>query len=408
MDIRAITFFTQLPSHASLQQMQQHIAPLGKQATQVKKLFTEAGFAVQSLRLATQPLELVLPEGATPQQLATFAQQYEQVASQAGFKHMALGTLGAGSATDDQSSDNNLIKQLMAGLPAVIGATDWVFTSVQLADQTAGFKAKLLPLAAQTVIDNAPMKADGFGNLRYCMVANMPAFSPFFPAAWHDGSSPPAFSIAIESADNLVDLLETIDGVDQRWLAAPDLTACFNALGAKLDGLGTKAATLNGLEYRGTDMTPSPYPSVPRSFGRVVELLTNEPFGGPGTIAAVALIKQSLDAAEFQRAGYCGIMLLPLEDAVLAEGAKIQTYDISTLMACAAVGATGLDVIPLSGNLSQKKVEGLMRDVAQLATTLKKPLTVRLLPVPGLQAGELTAFDFDYFSSTRTFDLPSN
>jgi len=93
---------------------------------------------------------------------------------------------------------------------------------------------------------------------------------------------------------------------------------------------------------------------------------------------------------------------------VLAEGAKIQTYDISTLMACAAVGATGLDVIPLSGNLSQKKVEGLMRDVAQLAITLKKPLTVRLLPVPGLQAGELTAFDFDYFSSTRTFDLPSN
>ncbi|MBL4590261.1 MAG: DUF711 family protein [Alphaproteobacteria bacterium] len=408
MEIRAITFFTQLPSHPTLQQMKQHLAPLSKQAVQVKRLFTEAGFAVQSLRLATQPLEHVLPEGATAQQLATFAQHYEQAASQAGFKHMALGTLGAGSATDGKSSENSLTKQLIAGIPTVIGATDWVFTSVQLADQVAGFKAELLPFAAQAVIDNAPMKDDGFGNLRFCMVANMPAFSPFFPAAWHDNSSPPAFSIAIESADTVVDLLEAIDGTEQRWLATHALTACFNALGSKLDDLGTKAAIHNGLEYRGIDMTPSPYPSAPRSFGRIVELLTNEPFGGPGTMAAVALIKKSIDAAEFQRAGYCGVMLLPLEDAILAKGAKAQNYDISTLLACSAVGATGLDVIPLGGNLSQNQVEGLMRDTVQLAMSLKKPLTVRLLPVPGLPTGELTKFDFDYFASTRTFSLPSN
>ena len=408
MEIRAITFFTQLPSHASLQQMEQHIAPLGEQATKIREIYTEAGFAVQSLRLATQPLEQVLPRGATAQQLAKFARQYEQAASQAGFKHMALGTLGASSATGGNITEHGLIKQLMGGLPAVIGATDWVFTSVQLADQTAGFKAELLPLAAQVVIDSAPVKDDGFGNLRYCMVANMPAFSPFFPAAWHDGSSPPAFSIAIESADTVVDLLEAIDGTEERWLSAPTLTACFNALGAKLDSLGNKAATLNGLEYRGIDMTPSPYPSIPRSFGHVVELLTNEPFGGPGTMAAVTLIKKSLDAAEFQRAGYCGVMLLPLEDAVLAEGAKAQNFDISSLLACAAVGATGLDVIPVSGNLSQKKIEGLMRDTAELAMALNKPLTVRLLPVPELQEGELTKFNFDYFASTRVFSIPSN
>jgi len=403
MEIRAITFFTELPSHPSLQQMEQHIMPLSKQAAQVKELFTEAGFTVQSLRLATQPLEQVLPRGATAEQLAIFARQYEQTASRAGFKHMALGTLGASSATGDNSSDGGLTKQLLAGLPTVIDATDWVFTSVQLADQTTGFKADCLSLAAQVVFDNATVKEDGFGNLRYCMVANMPAFSPFFPAAWHNGSSPSAFSIAIESADTVVNLLETIDKAEERWLAEPALTDCFNTLGATLDELGAQAASISDIEYRGIDMTPSPYPSIPRSFGRIVELLTNEAFGGPGTIAAVALIKKSLDAAEFQRAGYCGVMLLPLEDAVLAEGAKSQNFDISSLLACTAAGATGLDVIPVSGNVSQKKVEGLMRDTAELAMTLNKPLTVRLMPVPGLQEGELTKFDFDYFASTRIF-----
>jgi uncharacterized protein (UPF0210 family) len=43
-----------------------------------------------------------------------------------------------------------------------------------------------------------------------------------------------------------------------------------------------------------------------------------------------------------------------------------------------------------------------------LAMALDKPLTVRLLPIPGLQAGELTKFNFDYFASTRIFELPGH
>ncbi len=405
MEIRAITFFTELPSHPNMQQMEQQIAPLGKQAAQVKKLLTGAGFSVQSLRLASQPLEKIFPEGASAKHLALFASQYEQVATKAGFKHMALGTLGASLANDEATTENSLMKQLLAGIPAIIEATDWVFTSVQLADQANGFKADCLPLAAQAVVDNSTVKEDGFGNLRYCIVANMPAFSPFFPAAWHDGSCSTAFSMAIESADTIVDLLETFDNTDERWLAEPALTATFNSLGATLDQLGAQAAALTNIAYRGIDMTPSPYPSTARSFGRIVELLTNEPFGGPGTMAAIGLIKQSLDKASFNRAGYCAVMLLPLEDAVLAQNAINENFNLATLLACAAVGGTGLDVIPVSGDIPQKKIEGLMRDTAMLSMFLNKPLTVRLLPVPGQQAGELTQFNFDYFSSTRIFDV---
>ncbi|HEU4321887.1 MAG TPA: DUF711 family protein, partial [Roseiflexaceae bacterium] len=48
-----------------------------------------------------------------------------------------------------------------------------------------------------------------------------------------------------------------------------------------------------------------------------------------------------------------------------------------------------------------EQVAGVLREVAALSSALRKPLTVRLLPVPGLQAGELTAFDFAYFVNTR-------
>ena len=37
MEIRAISFFTQLPAHPSLQQMRQKFAPIGQKAAQVQR-----------------------------------------------------------------------------------------------------------------------------------------------------------------------------------------------------------------------------------------------------------------------------------------------------------------------------------------------------------------------------------
>jgi uncharacterized protein (UPF0210 family) len=43
----------------------------------------------------------------------------------------------------------------------------------------------------------------------------------------------------------------------------------------------------------------------------------------------------------------------------------------------------------------------ILLDVAALAQRLSKPLTARLMPVPGKRAGELTTFDFPYFANSR-------
>jgi uncharacterized protein (UPF0210 family) len=46
-------------------------------------------------------------------------------------------------------------------------------------------------------------------------------------------------------------------------------------------------------------------------------------------------------------------------------------------------------------------------DVAALSLALGgKPLTVRVMPVPGAKAGEPTSFSFDYFANTRV--LPAS
>jgi hypothetical protein len=48
----------------------------------------------------------------------------------------------------------------------------------------------------------------------------------------------------------------------------------------------------------------------------------------------------------------------------------------------------------------------LLLDVAALAVRLNKPLTARLMPVPGKAAGEPVVFDFAYFAPGAVMALP--
>jgi uncharacterized protein (UPF0210 family) len=53
---------------------------------------------------------------------------------------------------------------------------------------------------AEVIRNSSGISADGFANLRFAALANVPAGSPFFPAAYHNNDEP-AFALATESAD---------------------------------------------------------------------------------------------------------------------------------------------------------------------------------------------------------------
>jgi hypothetical protein len=55
--------------------------------------------------------------------------------------------------------------------------------------------------------------------------------------------------------------------------------------------------------------------------------------------------------------------------------------------------------------VSEEELAGILLDVAALAVRLDKPLTARLMPIPGARAGEITRFDFDYFANGRILDV---
>ena len=73
---------------------------------------------------------------------------------------------------------------------------------------------------------------------------------------------------------------------------------------------------------------------------------------------------------------------------------------------CSAVCGTGLDTIPLPGDVAEDQLAAILVDMGALALRLDKQLTARLMPLPGKKAGDLTSFEFEYFANSRVLAAP--
>ena len=135
-----------------------------------------------------------------------------------------------------------------------------------------------------------------------------------------------------------------------------------------------------------------------------------ERLGGPcigkhGSLAAAAILADTMDQAEFHRAGFSGLMLPVLEDSILSERAAQGALELKDLLLYSAVCGTGLDTIPLPGNSTSEEISPLLLDLAALSQRLDKPLTARLMPIPGKSAGDETDFNFEYFANSRVMAI---
>ena len=63
--------------------------------------------------------------------------------------------------------------------------------------------------------------------------------------------------------------------------------------------------------------------------------------------------------------------------------------------------APAFDTLPLPGDISLEALTAILLDVGALALRLNKPLTARLMPLPGKQAGDEVALDLPSVAPSR-------
>ena len=179
----------------------------------------------------------------------------------------------------------------------------------------------------------------------------------------------------------------------------------LNEHASVLQSVADSLSEQNSAEFGGIDFSLAPYPKEQCSIGAAMERVGTPAVGMHGTLAATSFLTNAIDRAEFKRAGFCGVMLPVLEDSTLANRAERGLLNINELMLYSAVCGTGLDTIPLPGEVTPEQIAAILLDLAALGLRLDKPLTARLMPIPGKQAGELTSFDFEYFANSRVLAL---
>ncbi len=384
MKIRSITYF----ANVGLPFSEAKIQAAGTFLKQARTLFEEAGYEVQTVRLASSSFAEALGPDAislTPR----MSGRLNTAIQNAGIDFASLG-----SAVREIPESYEMIPQALA-------ASKNIFFSGEMASVEKGISLPAIRMCAEVMVSNATVMPDGFANLRFAALANVQPGGPFFPSAYNVGEKP-TFALAIECADLAVEAFANATSIDAGRKA---LTAALEEHGRKLLAAAEPLKYQFSIKFGGIDFSLAPFPEESRSLGAAMERLGAPRAGLHGSLAAAAILTEAIDRADFPRAGFCGFMGPVLEDATLAKRAAEGVLTVKDMLMYSAVCGTGLDTIPLPGDVTVDQLSALLLDISVLALRLNKPLTARLMPIPGKKAGDLTEFNFDYFVNSRVMAL---
>ena len=382
MKIRSITYFCNPKFPLDEKVLQK----AGQFLTEAKFAYEAAGYEVQTTRLATIPFPELLGEENIGQ-LPAYTAQMDAIVQELKIGYVSLGPA---------------LPQLPASyavIPEAIFVSKIVFFGGVMADKARGIDVSAVRACADVIVKCASIEPNGFANLQFAALANVEAGTPFFPAAYHH-TDEPAFAIATESADLAVHAFENVKTVEE---ARANLIREIQGHGQRL----TDVAKSLKATFGGIDFSLAPFPSEAQSLGTAFERLGIPKIGMHGSLLAAAILTEAVDQANFLHTGFSGLMMPVLEDATLAKRAAEGTLTIKDILLYAAVCGTGLDTIPLPGDTMAEQITPLLLDLCALALRLDKPLTARLMPIPGKKAGDETSFDFPFFAPSRVMALNS-
>lgn len=384
MKIRSITYFMNVGWPIKEDRIQE----AGVFLATARAAFENAGYEVQTVRIASVPFTTLLGEDAislTPR----FSQKLSNAISANGIDYASLGP-----AVPEIPESYEMI-------PDAIAASKNIFFSGVMASSSRGLFLPAIRACAEVITQNSTISRDGFGNLRFAALANINPGTPFFPAAYHD-SDQPTFALAVEAADLAVEAFTNASNIEE---GRKNLVAELENHARKLAYAAEPIKFRFSVKFGGIDFSLAPFPLEAQSIGGAIEKMGTPRVGLHGSLAAACILTDALDRAEFPRAGFSGLMLPVLEDAVLAQRGSEQVLSVKDLLMYSSVCGCGLDTVPLPGDATKEQISAVLLDVCALALRLNKPLTARLMPVPGKVAGDATEFNFDYVTNSRVFSL---
>ena len=371
--IRAITAFINLDRT----QYQPEIEDALKMLKYARTVFESRGYEVQTIRVSTQPFPQYT-KGLTTEQAVAFFKNYDAVADHEKFD-AAIGPAML-NASDDEAQAN-LLAEILKNTKILSGSL-MVAGDDGVRWRAVGAAARVMKKLEETEHSQA--------NFRFSAIAMVPPLTPFYPGSYHTGFGH-QFAIALQSANVVAAAFK--NAPDLR-AARQKLTDILSDVAFDVEAQAQRIDRDTGWAYAGIDLSPAPLKEV--SIGAAMEELTAQPVGSSGTLTAAATITAAIKDIRVKQTGYSGLMLPILEDSRLSQRWSEGTLSLDALLSYSAVCGTGLDTVPLPGDITEERLDLMIGDMASLAVKWHKPLSARLLPVTGKGPGDMTEFDDPY------------
>ena len=384
-NVRAITAFVRIDAQNYPAQMGEAM----KFLTAAQAEYTRAGWNVQTVRITTQPF----PEYTKGMTKADAVKLLLAIDAWA-MEHKAALNIGpAVMKKSDPLESIDVLGEVLASAKTA-NASALIATEEGINWPAINATAKMLKYVSEKSVR-------GQGTFNFAVTAMVKPGTPFYPGSYHLGAGK-QFAVGLEGAGVVAEAFRANAGDPEKARAA--LAQAWNAELTQAETIAQKVAAKSKWEYTGID--PTPPPRMDNSIGTAIENYTGQPFGSSGTMTAAGIITSAVKSVKVKQVGYAGLMLPILEDKRLAQRWTEGHITIDALLAYSSVCATGLDTVPLPGDVTPEQLARIYGDMATLAYKWNKPLTARLQPAPGKHAGEMTDFQDPFLTNVKLQPLP--
>ena len=362
-----------------------------------EEVSTRYGVPIVNRRLAVTPLA-DLGSGLEPEGFVKLAQVLDRAAAELGVDFVGGFTaqVQKGASAGDMA--------LIEALPAALLSTERVCASINVASTQAGLNMDVVQRLGNTLRELAEgsKDRDGIGCAKLVIFANQPEDNPFMAGAYHGHGEPEAvINVGVSGPGVVARALERrieADGIEK--LGLDDLAEEIKRTSFRVtrcgEILGRDVARKMNVDFGVVDLSLAPTPAVGDSVGEILKILGVDAVGAPGSTACVALLNDAVKKggafASQTVGGLSGAFIPVCEDAVLAEAAARHELSLEKLEAMTSVCSVGLDMIAVPGDTPPATLAALIADEMMIGVINRKTTGVRVIPVPGKQAGDVAEF----------------
>ncbi len=361
-----------------------------------EEISAKYGIPVVNKRIAVTPAAYI-GAGFERDDFVRLARALDSAATEVGVDFLG------GFSANVENGTSEAARRLMLAMPGALAGPGQVCGSVNVGSTRYGINMDAVAIMGQVIKDLAENSADsgGFAAAKLVVFTNQPEANPFMAGAIHGPgqhevvinvgvSGPGVIARALERklADSAVppELQELADEIKQ---TAFRVTRCGELIGHRV-------AEALGIPFGIVDVSLAPTPRVGDSVGEILRIMGVDDIGAPGSTAIVALLNDAVKKggtfASQNAGGLSGAFIPVCEDNELARAVEKKTLVLEKLEAMTSVCSVGLDMVAVPGSVDAATIAAIIADEMAIGMINNKTTAVRIIPVPGREAGEFVSF----------------